>query len=162
MRKFFWMFGALGILLLLFGCETPAIQRDESISQSETQGAEAVGIDLLELSSDTRSGIEQARKELPEFWKAWEGNEWGKGDYIVNVQFMDNDGKGEFLWMSVEARGEGEITGVLEGPPWLEIGHNVGDRLTVKESDVVDWMFLPEEGDFRGGYTLKALGTEPE
>lgn len=156
------MFGALGILLLLFGCETPAIQQDENRSKSETQSGGALGIDLLELSAETRAGIDQARKELPKFWKAWEESEWGKGDYIVNVQFMDKEGRGEFLWMSVEAKGEGEITGVLEGPPRLEIGHKVGDRLTVKESDVVDWMFLPEEGDFRGGYTLKALGTEPE
>jgi uncharacterized protein YegJ (DUF2314 family) len=162
MRKVFWMFGALGFLFLLLGCEAPPIQQDENQSKSEMPSGEALGIDLLELGAATRAGIEQARKELPEFWRAWEGNEWGKGDYIVNIQFMDRKGKGEFLWMSVEARGEGEITGVLEGPPRLEIGHKVGDRITVKESDVVDWMFLPEEGDFRGGYTLKALGTEPE
>lgn len=156
--KFAWW---IGLVLVLVGC---AALPDGTASKSDPPVAkvEVTGIDLLDLSVETREGIEQARKELPEFWKAWEGNEWGKGDYIVNVQFMDQEGKGEFLWMSVEARGEGEITGVLEGPPRLEIGHKVGDRLTVNESDVVDWMFLPEEGDFRGGYTLKALGTEPE
>jgi uncharacterized protein YegJ (DUF2314 family) len=156
--KFAWL---IGLVLVLVGCSAlpdgTAPKSDPPVAE-----VEVTGIDLLELSAETREGIEQARRELPEFWRAWEGNEWGKGDYIVNVQFMDEEGKGEFLWMSVEARGEGEITGVLEGPPRLEIGHKVGDRLTVKESDVVDWMFLPEEGDFRGGYTLKALGTEPE
>lgn len=151
----------VGLVLVLVGCAASPVQTDTK-NDPPTAQEEVTGIDLLDLSEETRTGIEQARKELPGFWKAWEGNEWGEGDYIVNVQFMDKGGKGEFLWMSVEARGEGEITGVLEGPPRLEIGHKVGDRLTVKESDVVDWMFLPEEGDFRGGYTLKALGTEPE
>lgn len=151
----------VGLVLILVGCAASPIENATNIDPPSAQ-AEVTGIDLLDLSAETRAGIEQAQKELPGFWKAWEGNEWGKGDYIVNVQFMDKEGKGEFLWMSVEARGEGEITGVLEGPPRLEIGHKVGDRLTVKESEVVDWMFLPEEGDFRGGYTLKALGTEPE
>lgn len=156
-----WSWLVIVMLWAAVGC-APSVVPETPARPSSDVVAEPTGIDLLDLSDATRSAIAEARAELPEFWTAWEESGWGKGDYIVNVQFNDQSGGGEFLWMSVEARGEGEVTGVIEGVPTGDVGVKTGERVTVKESDVVDWMFLPEEGDFRGGFTLKALGSEAE
>ncbi len=116
-------------------------------------------LDRLKLSEEMRAAIKEARADLPTFWKAWEDGSWGTGDYIVNAQFMSEDGtEGEFLWIAVQARGEGEVTGMLEGAPTIRKDLKHGQVVTVKEAEVVDWMFVPEDGDHKGGYTLGALG----
>jgi uncharacterized protein YegJ (DUF2314 family) len=147
----------LGLVFGLMGC-TPAA---EPVSNGKPVAPVEVAQpgSPLKLSSSMRNAIVEARKELPTFWKAWEDGSWGKGDYIVSAQFMSEDGeRGEFLWISVQARGEGEVTGMMEGQPEVRSDMKHGSVVTVKESDIVDWMYVPEDGDHKGGYTLKALG----
>lgn len=159
-----WLLIGLVGMAALFGCAPKSdVKQPEPVDMAGKVEEPVDSMDKLELSSQMKSAIHEARAELPEFWKAWENNGFGEGDYIVNVQFMNEDeSRGEFLWMSVEAYGEGEVTGLMEGVPTVRTDIKTGDRVTVKESDVVDWMFLPKDGDHKGGYTLKALGTSAE
>lgn len=162
MQKFLLL--SLLLILCISGCAPQIDTAPPSIPEATERIEEPVdSIDRISVSEEMRFAIHEARSKLPEFWEAWEKNGFGEGDYIINVHFLKRDqSEGEFLWMSVEARGEGEVTGLLEGEPTIELDIKHGDRLTVKESEIVDWMFVPKDGDHKGGYTLKALGTSAE
>lgn len=144
-------------LFLLVGCAPPTPKEAPKAAEAPPKSDP---LDKLELSSQMVEAVKTARQGLPEFWKAWQNNGYGKGDYLVSAIFTNDDGKrAEFLWMSVEARGEGEVTGILTSVPTVRTDIKPGDRVTVREAWVVDWMFVPDDGDHKGGYTTSALGT---
>jgi len=157
---------SLAIMVLVFGvigCAPPAEPLTETGAEVAAKEEVREPGYPLEISDLMKDAIVAARKELPVFWKAWQDGSWGAGDYIVSAQFMSEDGeRGEFLWISVQAMGEGEVTGMMEGQPDVRKDIKHGDVVTVKESDIVDWMYVPEDGDHKGGYTLKALGDSTE
>ncbi len=160
---------ALAVLVIgIVGCAPPAEKQVEDKSPAAVTSApsfhEIGGFETtLKLSQLMQDSIKEARAELPVFWKAWEEGTWGKGDYIVCAQFISEDGnEGEFLWISVQAIGEGEVTGMMEGNPEIRKDIKHGEVVTVKEKDIADWMYVPDDGDHKGGYTLKALGDPVE
>lgn len=141
------------------GACTPAPSEPKK-ADSVPAASKSDPLDNLELSQQMVDAVHQAREGLPAFWSAWADNSFGKGDYLVSAIFTNEDGKrAEFLWMTVEARGEGEVTGSLTGVPTVRTDIKPGDRVTVQEDWIVDWMFVPEDGDHKGGFTTSALGT---
>ncbi|MFM9873088.1 MAG: DUF2314 domain-containing protein [Fimbriimonadaceae bacterium] len=162
MRRIWWIWLGSWCVVGLLGCASPSKEVLPPAAPPSV-AAPADPLDKLKLSKPMRAAIKEARGELPTFWKAWEEGSWGKGDYIVNAQFLSEDGsRGEFLWLSVQARGEGEVTGLLEGEPTVRKDLKHGQVVTVKDAEIVDWMYVPDDGDHKGGYTLKALGIPAE
>lgn len=144
-------------LFVFAGCSPPTPKGAPKTAEAPPKSDP---LDKLELSSQMVDAVKTARDGLHKFWEAWKTNGFGKGDYQVSAIFTNDDGKrAEFLWMTVEARGEGEVTGILTSVPTVRTDIKPGDRVTVREDWVVDWMFIPEDGDHKGGYTTSALGT---
>jgi len=88
-----------------------------------------------------------------------------KGSCSAKLRFRDPDASerlGEdrfvFLWLAGVHYHAAErvFSGAfLEVPPELQKWHHVGQRLAFEGADIFDWMFLAEDGQLFGGYTLR-------
>jgi uncharacterized protein YegJ (DUF2314 family) len=105
--------------------------------------------------AEMNAAIAKARASLPDFWQVYEKREQGESDFSLKVKITDN-GKIEHFWVVDIERKDGKITGTINNDP--DIVHNVklGDKITVNEPDISDWLYL-RNGKMVGNYTLRVL-----
>jgi len=108
--------------------------------------------------AEMNAAIAKARDSLPDFWQVYEKREQGESGFSLKVKITDN-GKIEHFWVADVERKDGKITGTISNDP--DIVHNVklGDKITVNEPDISDWLYL-RNGKMVGNYTLRALFKE--
>ncbi|AZO55114.1 MULTISPECIES: DUF2314 domain-containing protein [unclassified Mesorhizobium] len=82
------------------------------------------------------------------------------GTYTVKFPLTQN-GATEHIWMQLVDLGDGTFTGLLADEPVNGNQYKMGDRVTVAEADVEDWM-VRNGSDVYGGYTVRqALADMP-
>ncbi|TPJ77058.1 DUF2314 domain-containing protein [Mesorhizobium sp. B2-6-2] len=83
------------------------------------------------------------------------------GTYTVKFPLTQN-GATEHIWMQLVAFSDGRFVGLLADKPVNGNQYKMGDRMTVAEADVEDWM-IRNGGDVYGGYTVRqALADMPK
>ncbi|MDX8497161.1 DUF2314 domain-containing protein [Mesorhizobium sp. VK4C] len=83
------------------------------------------------------------------------------GTYTVKFPLTQN-GATEHIWMQLVAFSDGHFVGLLADKPVNGNQYKMGDRMTVAEADVEDWM-IRNGGDVYGGYTVRqALADMPK
>lgn len=83
------------------------------------------------------------------------------GTYTVKFPLTQN-GATEHIWMQLVAFSDGHFVGLLADKPVNGNQYRMGDRMTVAEADVEDWM-IRNGGDVYGGYTVRqALADMPK
>lgn len=155
MKKLF----VVGILIftVLIGCSTEAKPKEQPSKPSTS----SVGYDSEFRTMD--EAVAEARRTFPEFVNAFETSAWGEGDYIVRMTFFDPKRQiGEDLFITFEKLSDDQITGVIESDPQFFPDLKRGTRVTKPIRELRDWMFVPTDGDHRGGYTLRTLPDEGE
>ena len=75
------------------------------------------------------------------------------GTYTVKFPLTQN-GATEHIWMQLTGYGDGHFIGLLADEPVNGTRYRLGDRMTVAEADVEDWM-VKNGGDVYGGYTVR-------
>lgn len=147
----------VGILIctILIGCSPAVKPKEKPVEVSNPP----VGYDSEFRTMD--DAVAEARRTFPEFVKAFESSAWGEGDYIVRMTFFDADRQvGEDLFVTFEKLADDQITGVIESDPQFFPELKRGKRVTKPIRELRDWMFVPTDGDHRGGYTLRVLPDE--
>lgn len=127
----------------VFVARTPsASSRPSAVEGTVTTGRDA----------DLAAAVLTAQRKLPEFIAAFKK---GQGKFAVCGKFETPSGP-EHLWVRVN-KYEGEVfSGKLDVEPKAYREKRKGDPISVKQADVVDWMYDAGEG-MHGGFTLKAL-----
>lgn len=127
----------------VFVARTPsASSRPSAVEGTVTTGRDA----------DLAAAVLTAQRKLPEFIAAFKKRQ---GKFAVCGKFETPSGP-EHLWVRVD-KYEGEVfSGKLDVEPKAYREKRKGDPISVKQADVVDWMYDAGEG-MRGGFTLKAL-----
>ncbi len=77
------------------------------------------------------------------------------GAYTVKIPLTQN-GKTEHIWMQLTADEGGKFAGRLANDPVNGNAYKMGDRMTVAQDDVEDWM-IRDGRDIYGGYTVRAI-----
>ncbi|AZO47331.1 MAG: DUF2314 domain-containing protein [Mesorhizobium sp.] len=75
------------------------------------------------------------------------------GTYTVKFPLTQN-GATEHIWMQLTGLGDGTFIGLLADEPVNGTKYKMGDRMTVEEADVEDWM-VKNGGEVYGGYTVR-------
>jgi len=78
-------------------------------------------------------------------------------DYGFSVKKKIEDGdKVEFFWLSDITYADGKFTGTLGNNPQIVSNVEFGQKMSVGETEIADWMYL--DGDkMVGNYTLRVL-----
>jgi uncharacterized protein YegJ (DUF2314 family) len=102
---------------------------------------------------EMEAAIAQARSEVDSFLAILSA---GDGtDFAVKAAIEDN-GEIEHFWITEIVYHDGEFEGVISNDPGIVGNVKVGDKWTVKKSEISDWMFM-RDGKIHGNFTLRPL-----
>ena len=96
--------------------------------------------------------VERARTRWPEFLDAFANQRRGKF-FQVKHGFETDAGGTVYVWIRVATIARGSITGVIVDTPEFDIGKRDGDRVSIKEADIVDWLYYDFDGNVTGDFT---------
>jgi uncharacterized protein YegJ (DUF2314 family) len=129
----------LGLLaVLLAACS----ERDKTISVKDDD-------------PEMEAAIAKARETLPQFWQAFERQDPSESKFALKVRIADTHGTEHFWAIEVERR-DGKIMGTINNDPNIVASVKLGDRITIPEADISDWLYL-RGGKMLGNYTIRPL-----
>ena len=97
----------------------------------------------------------EARRTWPEFVKAFAQKPVSSESFSAKFPFDAPDQK-EFMWVEVlSIQGDTVVGRLGNDPVWVK-DLKLGDEVTMKVSQLSDWMYL-KDGEIVGGYTVKVL-----
>jgi uncharacterized protein YegJ (DUF2314 family) len=97
----------------------------------------------------------EARKTWPEFVKAFAKKPENSESFSAKFPFDAPDQK-EFMWVEVVSiKGDTVVGRLGNDPVWVK-DLKLGDEVTMKVSQLSDWMYI-KDGEIVGGYTVKVL-----
>ncbi len=99
--------------------------------------------------------IADARRHLPHFWATFETRKHGESDFGLKVRIEDENGA-EHFWCTDIERADGRISGVIANDPAQVKSVSAGQRITIKEDQISDWLYMRDE-KMIGNYTLRVL-----
>lgn len=100
--------------------------------------------------------VKEARAQLPKFIA--ELKKPGERQFFVKSPFPTDDDSLEHMWTYVVSYDNGVFSGELANEPvGIKSLHN-GDKVTVKEADVDDWMIKSPDGKTAGRFSGKVFG----
>jgi uncharacterized protein YegJ (DUF2314 family) len=76
-------------------------------------------------------------------------------NHAVKVPIKDGD-QTEHFWLSGVVFRNGEFTGTINNEPGLVGNVKIGEKRTVKQGEISDWMFM-RDGKMHGNYTMRPL-----
>src|SRR5262245_60793682 len=116
------------VVLLVFG-----ILACSSSTKPDTLVTE--GYDQQEMDA----AIARARREVDSFIA--EMSNGNSTDFAVKVPITD-DGKTEHFWLTNVVYRDGKFHGVINNEPGVVTNVKMGQKWTVKKSDISDWLFM--------------------
>jgi uncharacterized protein YegJ (DUF2314 family) len=103
--------------------------------------------------------IEEAQRRLPEYLLAMrDAGKPGAGIFKAKFVFSEDGHSGsEYIWMSYAGADDGKLHGVIENDPVATSLPKKGSRVTVRQSDVVDWFYLDKNNKPVGMFVERVL-----
>lgn len=102
-----------------------------------------------------QKAFQKAKASLPQFLQEL-AKPKGSKNHVVKIGLPIKAGGTEYLWLGdLKLQGD-SFSGVIDNTP-VYVKQKSGDRLTVKRSDVVDWMYVDAQGKLVGNFTACAL-----
>jgi uncharacterized protein YegJ (DUF2314 family) len=132
----------LGAPVFLLGC---------SSSSNKPANFSTVAEDDPEMAA----AITKARKSLPDFWKKVQTPANGEDGFSLKVKIKDKNGS-EHFWITDIKRQNETVSGVINNDPEIVQSVKMGQRVTVPEADISDWMYM-RSGKIYGNETIHAL-----
>jgi uncharacterized protein YegJ (DUF2314 family) len=112
-------------------------------------------INVAEDDPEMEAAIAGARAALPRFWQVFDMREHGENDFALKVKITDRKGT-EYFWLTELERKDGKLLGTINNDPNIVGSVKLGDRITIPEADISDWLYL-RDGKMVGNYTLRVL-----
>lgn len=101
-----------------------------------------------------KRAMEEALRRWPEFVEAFRLK---KPTQYFSVKGPFHDGENsEWMWVNVKTIDGDEVTGLLDNDPVFVTELAAGDTVTIKASDVGDWIY-ERDGRFTGGFSMNVL-----
>jgi uncharacterized protein YegJ (DUF2314 family) len=132
----------LGLLALVAALLTGCSGRDTTISVKDDD-------------PEMLAAIAKGRETLPQFWEVFDKAEHGEKEFALKVKITDKHGT-EHFWATELERKDGKIMGTINNDPDIVSNVKLGDRITIPEADISDWLYM-RDGKMYGNYTLRPL-----
>lgn len=144
-----WFIGA-AMALIFAG---PCVQAKSISNKAER--------DDITLMADADPAMQKAfalaQKTLPDFLREAANPKEGTSGYALKVGLTDGNDT-EYFWMSDFVQKGDQFTATLANTPRMVRGYRPGQKVSFKQSQIVDWMYM-DAGKRRmmGNYTACAL-----
>lgn len=110
--------------------------------------------DVAENDEEMERAMEEARRRFPEFVQAFLGRR-GESHHVKAP--LEHHGRVEHIWIEVDAIEGNRIVGRLANDP-IDLGPlRVGDGIVVDSDTISDWLYIDENGQMVGGFTIAVL-----
>ena len=104
-----------------------------------------------------RKALSRAQKTLPDFLNLLANPMPGTSSYALKVGISDG-GNTEYFWIGDITRNGSSFTGTLNNEPRLVKIHKNGDRISFREKQIADWVYVDElNKKMMGNFTACAL-----
>jgi uncharacterized protein YegJ (DUF2314 family) len=143
-------------LILTLVCSLFAVGNLTSCSRHHSEDDKTISVSSDD--AEMNAAIAKARASLPDFWQIYEKPEHGESGFSLKVKITDKE-QAEHFWVVDIERKDGKIFGTINNDPDIVKNVKLGDRITVNEPDISDWLYL-RNGKIVGNYTLRALFKE--
>ncbi|OXB16261.1 YegJ family protein [Flavobacterium reichenbachii] len=104
---------------------------------------------------EMNKAIAEAKKTLPEFYKALENNNPDYNAFAIKVRF-DAGNDAEHMWINGLFKKNEDYFGIVDNLPEITQEVKQGDTIKINAAKVSDWMYLDKD-ELKGGYTIKLL-----
>jgi uncharacterized protein YegJ (DUF2314 family) len=145
----------IGLLLLISAAAqaqlSPNAPPDKPIQTNEQQTQELLK-KLEPLIAEARRTYPQARDR---FLRGLPDHEM----FFVTTHLKDAQGHTEQVFIQVASIKGAKIDGIIASAVQLVSGYNHGDRYTLNDSDIVDWLISKPDGSEEGNLVGKFLDT---
>jgi uncharacterized protein YegJ (DUF2314 family) len=105
---------------------------------------------------ELEAASQRARARLPEQKARFAATIAEGSEFLVKVRFSEN-GRDEYMWVKVQHWDGTVLEGVMTDTPVVVSKPVAGDRITVQERDVFDWVRFSPGGGVDGNETTKVL-----
>ncbi len=114
-------------------------------------------INVAEDDAEMNNAIAKAQEALPLFIKAFQSPSPTQTDFSIKVRFpYGTDGAAEHIWIGELTYNNDQFEGTIGNDPEYVTGLKYGDHVTIKTSDITDWMII-DGGKMLGGFTYHVL-----
>jgi hypothetical protein len=103
--------------------------------------------------------VEQALKAYPEAKARYLAGLPEKHIFFVTTRLRDAAGNWEQVFVEVKEINEGKINGLIANDINTVSGYKLGDKYSLKETEVLDWTIAKPDGSEEGNYVGKFLDT---
>jgi uncharacterized protein YegJ (DUF2314 family) len=104
---------------------------------------------------EMNKAMADARAHLPHFWQVMAEAKNGEEDFSIKVRITDGKDV-EYFWCIDLKLEKGVVTAEVGNEPELVKTVEEGQRIPVKESDIVDWLYMKND-KMIGNYTSRPL-----
>ncbi len=104
---------------------------------------------------EMNKAMADARAHLPHFWRVMAEAKNGEEDFAIKVKITDGK-EIEYFWCNELKVEKGVVTAMIDNDPELVKTVQSGQRIPVKESDIVDWSYMKHD-KLIGNYTSRPL-----
>jgi uncharacterized protein YegJ (DUF2314 family) len=102
-----------------------------------------------------KAAVQEARKSWTQFEKAFTKRAANTESFNVKFPFPAKD-RQEFMWVEVTSIKDNMVIGKLGNDPVWATNLKIGDEVTMRISELADWMYL-QDGEMVGGFSVKVL-----
>ena len=107
--------------------------------------------------ADMNAAIAKAQETLPLFMEAFQSPTPTQADFSIKVRFpYGGNGAAEHIWINDLTYNNDLFEGTIGNNPVYVKELKYGDHVTIKTSDITDWMII-DGGKLLGGYTIHVI-----
>jgi uncharacterized protein YegJ (DUF2314 family) len=140
----------IGVIIAMVASKNRSNRRAEREERYEKAGVTDPGNDPRFKAAEA-----EARRRWPEFVAAFNKREPAAA-YAVKAKFTEGDNV-EWMWVQVDAISGATVRGILDNEPVDVHNVKVGQRVTVAQGDIDDWIIAKSGGIVKGGFTTKVM-----
>ena len=118
---------------------------------------ETMNVPVIAVADDDplmKEAVAKARAGWPKFVAAYEAS---AGENFAVKAPVSHSGNTEFIWIGVTSIEGERIYGTLGHDPANLGPLKLGSKVSVKRSDLNDWMYFDPQGQMTGGFTIEAV-----
>ncbi len=105
--------------------------------------------------AERKVAVDEARNTVSDFVTVLENPKPSQSSFAVKKLFTQDETR-EYMWLNQLSYKDGVFFGTLNNDPQLVDNVKRGEKFSVTENEIHDWMYFEDE-DIVGGYTVKVL-----
>lgn len=142
------------LLVGVSGCDRAT--SDKVVERTVVRGGDQQDVAMVKQgNAKMEAAMEEARRTVGEITGAMQSAKPGQ-EFTVKIPVTDGTTT-EFMWLNDLTFDGTAFRGTLADDPYQVKGYKMGQKMTVPQAKIADWIITDADGTQRGGYTEKVI-----